>query len=77
VALFTALDVGDSPGVWESLGFAVQDGSTWVDGIAHRLGAGPDGLSGWELCGLWSGARRRLPPASGTATASSASTTSS
>ena len=35
--------------MWVALGFAVEDGACWVDGICHRLGADGKGVVAWSL----------------------------
>ena len=35
--------------MWVDLGFAVEDGTCWVDGICHRLGAEGKGVVAWSL----------------------------
>ena len=52
MAALTALDIAEDPDVWGDLGFAVVDGTVWVDGVAHRLGAPGTRITGWELWGV-------------------------
>ena len=35
--------------MWVDLGFAVEDGTCWVGGIAHRLGAEGKGVTAWSI----------------------------
>ncbi|MBO0731035.1 MAG: hypothetical protein J2P57_17395 [Acidimicrobiaceae bacterium] len=46
-----ALVVADPPAVWEDLGFVVEDGQSWVSGVAHRLGTDGEGVVAWTLRG--------------------------
>ena len=45
------LRVGDDPGVWEALGFAVHDGTTTVGGVAIELAGNGTGITGWSVEG--------------------------
>ena len=47
-----SLDIVDPPEAWTDLGFVVEDGSCWISGIRHRLGADGRGIVGWALRGL-------------------------
>lgn len=47
-----ALLVGDSPAVWEDLGFTVSEGVAWVGGVAHVLGGERKGIRAWSLEGI-------------------------
>jgi hypothetical protein len=44
--------LADPPELWADLGFVVDDGSCWVSGIRHRLGADGRGIESWALRGL-------------------------
>lgn len=48
----TGLRIGDDPGAWEALGFAVENATTTVGGVAIELAGGGDGLTGWAVDGL-------------------------
>ena len=54
--LIAALDIADAPPVWTGLGFTVDGGVAWADGVAHRLGCDGKGIVGWSLAGV------TLPP---------------
>lgn len=47
----SSLHIGDLPEVWANLGFTVVDGSCWIGGIRHQLGADGEGIIGWTLSG--------------------------
>ncbi|MDQ1401786.1 MAG: hypothetical protein QOG03_102 [Actinomycetota bacterium] len=47
-----ALLVGDSPAVWEDLGFAVDDGVAWTAGVAHVLGGEQKGIRAWSVADI-------------------------
>jgi hypothetical protein len=51
LARLAALDVGDPPDVWASLGFTVDADFCDVDGVVHRLGADGAGVVAWVLDG--------------------------
>jgi len=51
LARLAALDVGDPPDVWASLGFTVDGTICDVDGVAHRLGGDGKGVISWALDG--------------------------
>ena len=46
------LAVGDEPDAWRDLGFAVDDATCWVSGVAHRLSPETGkGVRAWALHG--------------------------
>ncbi|MEZ5077700.1 MAG: hypothetical protein R2725_09675 [Solirubrobacterales bacterium] len=64
-ATIDELTIGDPPGAWSELGFAVADGSCAIGEVRLRL-AGPEagvGLCGWSLRGVGSAALDGLPTA--------------
>lgn len=59
------LRVGDDPGVWRALGFAVEDGTVTVGGVAIELTGDGGGVTGWSVAGLDSAvlpAAEAVPP---------------
>jgi hypothetical protein len=68
VAEITSLVIGDPPELWDSLGFVVDHGATWVSAICHQLGAPGSGVLAWSLRGA--PGMRELPLASETPPAS-------
>jgi hypothetical protein len=45
----TSLDIADPPELWRTLGFTIDEGSCWVSGIRHQLGATGRGVVSWGL----------------------------
>ena len=64
VSEIALLAVGDPPGLWNDLGFVVDDGASWVSGIRHQLGASGKGVVAWTLRGA--NGLSELPVAEGT-----------
>jgi hypothetical protein len=68
LARLAALDVGDPPDVWASLGFTLDGQVCDVDGVVHRLGGDGEGVFSWALDGAPSdvaGLKAGTPLASG------------
>jgi hypothetical protein len=51
VAEIASLDIADPVELWESIGFQVEGGASWVSGIRHQLGSAGRGVLAWRLRG--------------------------
>jgi hypothetical protein len=60
MAELAALLIGDPPGVWEDLGFVVDDGAVHVSGVRHQLGGEAKGVRDWSLRDLDDPTRRDI-----------------
>lgn len=48
----TALQIGDPPGRWTTLGFTVESRRVALGGVVLELGAAGSGITGWTLSGI-------------------------
>ncbi len=51
MAEIASFDIADPVELWESLGFLVEAGASWVSGIRHQLGSAGRGILAWTLRG--------------------------